>query len=145
MITWSYRSVLLWWPLQADFYWVSNNFLAVRKYRCSHLKVFLEKSVLKTCSKFTGEHPYLSVISIKLLCNFIEIILRHGCSPVNLLYLLRTRFTKNTSGWLLLKVLVWQIIFFLILLLKTHNPAAGGSQNFKGIGVQTRKKGTIQT
>ena len=29
--------------------------------------MFLRKSVLKTCSKFTGEHPYRSVISIKLL------------------------------------------------------------------------------
>ena len=34
---------------------------------------FLGKSVLKICSKFTGEHPCRSVISIKLLCNFIEI------------------------------------------------------------------------
>ena len=33
-----------------------------------------------------------------LLCNFIEITLRHGCSPVNLLYSFRTPFTKNTSG-----------------------------------------------
>ena len=34
--------------------------------------------------------------------NFIEITLRHGCSPVNLLHIFRTPFTKNTSGWLLL-------------------------------------------
>ena len=32
-------------------------------------KVFLEKCVLKICSKFTGEHPCRSAISIKLLCN----------------------------------------------------------------------------
>ena len=32
---------------------------------------------LKICSKFTGEHPCRSVI---------EITLRHGCSPVNLLH-----------------------------------------------------------
>ena len=38
-------------------------------------KVFLGKVVLKICSKFTGEHPYRSVISINLLCNFIEITL----------------------------------------------------------------------
>ena len=36
------------------------------------------------------------------LSNFIEITLRHGCSPVNLLYIFRTPFLKNTSGWLLL-------------------------------------------
>ena len=41
--------------------------------------------------------------SIKLLCNFIEITLRHGCSPVNLLHISRTPFLKNTSEWLLLE------------------------------------------
>ena len=38
----------------------------------------------------------------KLLCNFIEIALRHGCSLVNLLHIFRTTFPRNTSGWLLL-------------------------------------------
>ena len=70
--------------------------------RSSHSAVFLRKGVLKVCSKFTGEHPCQSVISIKLLWNFIEITLWHGCSPVNLLHIFRTRFLKNTSGWLLL-------------------------------------------
>ena len=37
-----------------------------------------------------------------LLCNFIEIILRHGCSPVNLLYIFRTPSPEKTSVWLLL-------------------------------------------
>ena len=36
--------------------------------------------------------------------NFIEITLRHGCSPVNLLDIFRTPFPKNTSGGLLLCV-----------------------------------------
>ena len=31
----------------------------------------------------------------------IEIALRHGCSPVNLLHIFRTSFPRNTSGWLL--------------------------------------------
>ena len=61
------------------------------------------RGVLKICSKFTGEHPCRSVISIKLLYNFIEITLRHGCSLVNLLRIFRTPFYKITSGWLLLK------------------------------------------
>ena len=69
----------------------------------SHSEVFLRKGVLKICSKFTGEHPCQSVISIKLLCNFIEITLRHGCSSVNLLHIFRTLFPKNASEWLLLK------------------------------------------
>ena len=33
--------------------------------RSSRPKVFLRKGVLKICSKFTGEQPYRSVISIK--------------------------------------------------------------------------------
>ena len=68
---------------------------------CRHPEVFLEKGVLKICMKSTGEHPCRSVISIMLQSNFIEITLRHGCSPVNLLHIFRTPFTKNTSGRLL--------------------------------------------
>ena len=34
--------------------------------------------------------------------NFIEITLRHGCSPVNLLHIFRTAFVKKTSERLLL-------------------------------------------
>ena len=64
------------------------------KVRSSHPEVFLEKGVLKLCSKFTGEHPCRS-----MLCNFIEIAFRHQCSPVNLLHIFRTPFLKNTSGW----------------------------------------------
>ena len=69
--------------------------------RSSHSEVFLKKDVLKICSKFTGEHPCRSVISIKLLSNFIEIALRHGFSHVNLLHIFTTPFPRNTSGWLI--------------------------------------------
>ena len=57
------------------------------EYRSSCPEVFLGKGVLKICSNFTGEHPCWSLISIKLLCNFIEITLRHGYSSVNLLHI----------------------------------------------------------
>ena len=56
--------------------------------RSSCSEVSLGKGALKISSKFTGEHPYRSVISIKLL--------------PNLLHIFRTPFPKNTSGWLLL-------------------------------------------
>ena len=46
--------------------------------RNSHPEVFLEKSVLKICSKFTGEHPCRSLISIKLLKNIFS--LEHLCT-----------------------------------------------------------------
>ena len=65
--------------------------------------MFLGKGAPKICSKFTGEHPCRSVILIKLLCNFIEIALRHGCSPVNLLHIFGTPFPESTSGRLLLE------------------------------------------
>ena len=69
--------------------------------RNSYPETFLGKGVLKICSK---EHPCWSVILIKLLCNFIEITFRHGCSPVNLWHNFRIPFPKYTSGWLLLDV-----------------------------------------
>ena len=31
-------------------------------------------------------------------------MLRHGCSPVNLLHTFRTHFPRNTSEWLLLNL-----------------------------------------
>ena len=59
-------------------------------FKTNRPKVFLRKGVLKIYSKFTGEHPCQKVISIKLQSSFIEITLRHGCSPVNLLYIFST-------------------------------------------------------
>ena len=57
--------------------------------------MFLGKGVLK----FTGEHQCRSAISLKLLCNFIEITLRHECSTVNLLHIFRTSlFFKTPMG-----------------------------------------------
>ena len=43
-----------------------------------------------------------SVISIKMLYNFVEITLRYGFSPVNLWHIFRTLFCKNSTGGLLL-------------------------------------------
>ena len=51
---------------------------------------------------FTGEHPCQSAISIKLQSIFIEIVLRHGFSPINLLHILRSPLSNNTSGRLFL-------------------------------------------
>ena len=70
--------------------------------RSSPPEVFLGKDILKIFSKFTGENPCWSVILIKLQSNFIEIAHHHGCSTVNLLYILRTPFPQNKSGGLLL-------------------------------------------
>ena len=40
----------------------------------------------------------------KIFPAMVEITLRHGCSPVNLLLIFRTPFTKNTSERLLLAI-----------------------------------------
>ena len=80
--------------------------------RSSHSEVFLEKGILKICSKFAGEHSCRSVTSIKLLCNCIEITLRYGCSPVNWLHIFRIPFSKNTSEWLLLSNERWSFLRF---------------------------------
>ena len=72
------------------------------KYRSSPPEVFLGEGVLKIWRNDTVEQPCWSAISIKLQSNFIEITLRHGCSPVNLLHIFRTAFPKNTSEQLLL-------------------------------------------
>ena len=84
--------------------WVFMSLIKYGQLRGNPPKVFLKKSVMKIYSKFTGEHPCQSVISIKLLCNFIEITFRHACSPVNLLRIFRTPFPKNTPGGLNLSV-----------------------------------------
>ena len=79
-------------------------------FRSSHPEVFLWKGVLKICSKFTGEHPCQSAISIKF-----QIALRYGCSPVNLLHIFTTSFPKNTSGRLLLSFNNSDILFLCIM------------------------------
>ena len=69
-------------------------------HRSSHIEVFLVKGVLKIRSKFTGEHPCRSAISINLQSNFIEIALRHECSPENLLHIFRTLFWTAASEYI---------------------------------------------
>ena len=53
--------------------------------------------------------PKCNFNKVALLCNFIEITLRHGCYPVNLLHIFRTPFPRNISGWLILDF-VFQVI-----------------------------------
>ena len=67
--------------------------------RSSHPEMFLRKGVLEICSKFTGEHTCQSAISIKLLCNFIEITLWHGCSPVYCSIFSEHLFLRTPLDW----------------------------------------------
>ena len=68
----------------------SGNVISI-KLQSSHPEEFLIKGFLKIRSKFTVEHPYQtviciipcwSVISIKMLCNFIKITLQHGMKQI---------------------------------------------------------------
>ena len=80
--------------------------------------MFLRKGVLKIHSKFTGEHPCRSVISIfqcDFKCDF------NGCSPENLLHVFRTPFRRNTSARLLLKLTLLNVIFEVIIQVKVLN------------------------
>ena len=83
--------------------------------------VFLGKGVIrKKCSKFTRKHPCRSAISIMLQSKSIEITLRHGCFPANLLHILRTSFPKNASRRLILLLVVnyfWKKIHFRCLIM----------------------------
>ena len=73
--------------------------------RSSYPEMFLEKSVLKICRKFTGEHPCQCLVLITLQNSFIEIALWHERSRVNLLYIFRISFPKNTSEGLRLQII----------------------------------------
>ena len=53
---------------------------------------------------------------------FIEILLRHGCSPVTLLHIFRTPFPKNTSGGLLLLILREKKLVFMAEFWKKFRP-----------------------
>ena len=80
------------WQLAYHFFW---NWLNIC--RSSHPEVFLENAVLKICSKFTGEHPCRSGISINFRSNLIEIAFRHGCS-VNFCIFSEKLFLRTPLG-----------------------------------------------
>ena len=79
------------------------------RYALTQIKVQKQSSrgVLRKRCSGNMQHrrtPMLRCVSIKMLCNFIEITLQHECSLVNLLHIFRTTFPKNTFERLLLKV-----------------------------------------
>ena len=83
---------LILFPIKTE---VCMKILIKAVFRSSPREVFLEKVVLKICSRCR---------SVKLQSKFIEIRFWHGCSPVNLQHIFRTSFPKNTYEGLLLCV-----------------------------------------
>ena len=66
------------------------------------LRSVLKNSCSENMQQFIGEHPCRSAISIELPSNFIEITLRHGCSPISLRHIFRAPFPTRSFGLLLL-------------------------------------------
>ena len=92
---------------------MSIKFIKILGYTKSWCKIFYARmsrySYYHIAKKDNQEQPARDV-----LCNFIEIVLLHECSPVNLLHLFRTPFSKNISGCLLLEnwhILVWVYLY----------------------------------
>ena len=56
-----------------------NNETQVIKIQKQLSRGVLRKRCSEICSKFTGEYSCLGAFSLKSLCNFIEIALRHWC------------------------------------------------------------------
>ena len=67
-------------------------------------EVLFKKGTLQTRSKATKEQLRKSVISTKLLCNFIETTPTHGCAREYAAHSQNTLLYENTSGGLLLYV-----------------------------------------
>ena len=98
---------------------VLRKFFTARYFRCKVLRPLQKQPPRgvprKRCSEnmhqIYRKHPCQIAISIKLLCDVIEMALLHGCSPVNLLHIFRTPFTKNTSARLLLPLVFYLFEF----------------------------------
>ena len=70
-------------------------------FQCLLLRIFMRLQNQDYLGTFSSNskifHPCRSVVSVRLFCNFIEIALRHGCSPVNLLHVFRTLSLRTLS------------------------------------------------
>ena len=106
----------------SDFLWVSqvlkSFFMTINsfynfKFRQQPFRDVLKKRCYENMQQIYKRTPMPKCVSTKLQSNFIEIILRHGCSPVNLLHVFRTTFPKNTSEGLLLKFQVFRRLWII--------------------------------
>ena len=79
-------------------------------------KVFIKpqkqpfRGVLTKCAE-NMQQIYRRTLMPRCDFNFIKMTVRHGCSSANLLHIFRTSFPKNTSGGLLLRVLIGSISY----------------------------------
>ena len=100
-----------------DFFFIKNILLSLQKlprydknltkrqrkinaaimFRSSPPEVFSKKDALQTRSKLIEENLHRSAVLKKLLFNFIEIILTHGCASENWLHTRKTPLSRRTS------------------------------------------------
>ena len=73
--------------------------------KLSDIQIQPSRGALKKRCSENIQQIYKRTHMSKLLCNFTEILLRLGCSPLNLLYLFRTPPRKKTSGVLPLDII----------------------------------------
>ena len=77
--------------------------IATRKNHKQPPRGVLRKRCSESIQQIYRRAPMLKCNFNKVARKVIEILLRYGCSFVNLLIIFRTPFPKNTSGGLLLK------------------------------------------
>ena len=85
------------------FYWKTFE----KMYKSSHQRCSVKKGVLRNFSKSTGKHLCQSLFFSKVagaLATLLKKRLWHRCFPVNFAKFLRTPFSQNTAGRLLLNV-----------------------------------------
>ena len=89
-------------------------------------RVFCKKGILRNFQKFTGKHLCQSLSFNKVaglrFATLLKKRLWHRCFPVNFVKFLRTTFSQNTSGRLLLWIFWLRYSFpYLLLYLCTYN------------------------
>ena len=82
----------------------------INQFRSSHQRCSMQKGVLRNFIKFTGKHLCQSLFFNKVVASGLQHYqkkrLCHRCFPVNFVKFLRTSFSQNTSGRLLLSILL---------------------------------------
>ena len=100
--------------------WQKKWCMSKASFRSSCLEVLPQEGSQERRSKPTGEHPCGSLIPTELLCNSIEIIPPHGCSPTNPLHppqntQIQEHLCRAASLFSYLKVIIpiiWEIISY---------------------------------
>ena len=90
--------------------------LSIKSHRSSHRRCSLRKGVLRNFTKFIGKRLCQSLFFNKVAgirpTTLLKKRLSHMCFPLNFVKFLRTPFTQNTSGRLLLNLLKLNIGYF---------------------------------